>query len=55
MISGILLFLPGFRVNLSNQTTIWAQTPIELIIAIIIAIGTFTYFLWPKLKISNKS
>ncbi|MGC4235859.1 MAG: hypothetical protein QM594_23005 [Niabella sp.] len=55
MISGILLFLPGFRAGLNDKVSIWKQTPLELIIAILIAIGTLLYFLWPKLKWSKKS
>lgn len=54
MISGILLFLPGFRAELKSEIPVWSQTPIEFIIAIIIAIGTLIYFLWPKLRPSTR-
>ncbi|MCD2421250.1 hypothetical protein LQ567_00645 [Niabella pedocola] len=54
MISGILLFLPSFRAGINNKTPIWKQTPIELLIAMLIAIGTLLYFLWPKLNCSKK-
>ena len=50
MVSGILLFLPSLRMSINNEKSIWTQLPIELVIAIIITLATFLYFLWPKLK-----
>ena len=49
MISGILLFLPGFREGLKKEISIWPQFPMELLIAAAIMITTLLYFLWPKI------
>ncbi|SFQ02461.1 hypothetical protein [Parafilimonas terrae] len=54
MVSGILLFLPGFRTGINKETSVWKQLPVEFIIAILITVVTFLYFLWPKFKASKK-
>jgi len=52
LISGILLFLPGYREKNNNSffsKIFWLNLPIEVYIAILIGFALITYFIWPKL------
>jgi hypothetical protein len=58
LISGILLFLPGYRMQnhfqiVSNE--FWIQLPIEVYFAIFIGILLILYFIWPTLTLTTNS
>ena len=58
LISGILLFLPGYRreraISLSSKE-FWTNLPLEVYIAVIIGLSLIIYFIWPVLVSAKQS
>jgi len=52
LISGILLFLPNYRSQITSSIisrSFWQNLPIEVYIAILIGVGLIAYFIWPSI------
>lgn len=58
LISGILLFLPGYRREAKislNSKDFWIRLPMEVYVAVIIGLSLIIYFVWPVLASAKNS
>jgi hypothetical protein len=53
IVCGILLFVPAYRKSFSPELSffqVWSKLPFEIILALLIALATLLYFVWPTFQ-----
>lgn len=57
IVCGVLLFVPAYRKSFSPElafSEIWSKLPLEILLALLIALSTLVYFVWPTIQSVGK-